>query len=202
MFTSKSKTMSWRLFFAAAVVSSACFLLMPSARADIVEVEAATSCPGSVGGGLCNGLTPFDLTTLTSAGITNVSGTEKFVVTDTIGSFSFTYFGSSGDNGSCQINGGATSFFNGCTGVNSDGSKFSLGHDDTNHPGMDPPTVITFTALPGQCTVAHPCSFDLGFISWQGIGLTTTRTVPEPSSLSLLAAGLLGLIVFSRPKHA
>ena len=200
MFTSKSKTIIGRLFFAAAVVSGACLLFMPSARADIVEVEAATSCPGSIGGGLCAGLTPFNLTTLTSVGIINVSGTEKFVVTDTIGSFSFTYFGSSGDNGSCQINGGAKSFFNGCTGVNSDGSTFSLGHDDTNHPGMNPPTVISFTALPGQCTAANPCTFDLGFISWQGLGLTVTRTVPEPGSLSLLAAGLCGLILFARRK--
>jgi hypothetical protein len=196
MFTSKSKAKG-RMLVAAAVVSGACFLVMPNARADIIEVEAATSCPGSVGGGLCIGLTPFDLNTLISGGINNVSGTEKFVVTDTTGSFSFTYTGSSGDNGSCQINGGAKSFFNACTGVNADGTTFSLGHDDTNHPGMDPPTVITFTALPGQCTVANPCTFDLGFVSWQGLG-TSATTVPEPGTLSLLATGLLGLMCFAR----
>ncbi len=167
------------------------------ASADIIEVEAATSCPGSIGGGLCNGAVPYALNTLLAGGISNVSGTEKFIVTDTIGSFSFIYSGSSGDNGSCQINGGAASFFGGCLGVNSDGTKFSLGHDDTNHPGMDSPTVVTFTALPGECTAANPCTFDLGFVSWQGIGASTSA-MPEPGTLSLLAAGLFGLAGFAR----
>ena len=70
------------------------------------------------------------------------------------------------------------------------GTGFSLGHDDTNHPGMNPPTTITFTALPGQCTAANPCFFDLGFVSWQGTG---TATVPEPGTLGFLATGLLTL---------
>lgn len=61
---------------------------------------------------------------------------------------------------------------------------------------MDPPTVITFTALPGQCTPTKPCTFDLGFVSWQGTG--TASTVPEPATLSLLAAGLLGLAGVAR----
>ena len=186
---------AWRLFAVAALAFPALLLLSPSAHADIVEVEAATGCPGSVGGGLCNGIVPYNLNTLLSGGISIISGTEKFVVTDTTGSFSFVYNGSSGDNGSCQINGGATSFFNACTGINSDGTGFSLGHDDTNHPGMNPPTTLTFTALAGQCTMANPCIFDLGFISWQGTG---TATVPEPGTLSLLAAGLFGLVGFAR----
>jgi hypothetical protein len=180
----------------AAVAFPALLLLSPSARADIIEVQAATGCPGSVGGGLCNGSVPYNLSTLLSGGISIVSGTQKFVVKDTMGSFSFVYSGSSGDNGSCQINGGATSFFNACTGTNRDGTGFSLGHDDANHPGMNPPTVIKFTALPGQCTNAHPCTFDLGFVSWQGAG---TATVPdEPCTLSLLAIGLFGLVGFAR----
>jgi len=182
---------AWRLFAIAVLASPALLLLSPSAHADIVEVEAATSCPGSVGGGLCApGDVPFNLSTLLSGGITISSGTEKFVVTDTTGSFTFVYTGSSGDNGSCQINGGAASLFDACTGKNSDGSGFSLGHDDTTHPGMDPPTVITFTAAPGTCTVANPCTFDLGFVSWQGTG---TAIVPEPGAFSLLATGLFGL---------
>jgi hypothetical protein len=175
-------------FFAIFAVGA---LLLPSlnAQANIIEVEAATGCPGSVGGGLCNGSVPFNLKTLLSGGISNTSGTEKFVVTDTTGSFSFVYTGSSGDNGSCQINGGATSFFGGCTGTNKDGTGFSLGHDNTVHPGINPPTTVTFTAHAGECTAASPCNFDLGFVSWQGSG----TIVPEASTLLLLGAGMGGL---------
>ncbi len=167
-------------------------LWVPRAHADIVEVEAATGCPGSAGGGLCNGGLPYNLDTLLSGGISISSGTEKFVVTDTTGSFSFIYHGSSGDNGSCQINGGAKSFFGGCMGDNTDGTSFSLGHDLTNHPGMDPPTFITFDAPFGDCTRKHPCTFDLGFVSWQGAGAPTSLPTPEPSTLNLLAAALFG----------
>ena len=188
-----------RILFPALLASLGVFLLAPGARADIVEVEAATGCPGSIGGGLCNGGAAYNLNTLVGGGISIMSGTEKFVVTDTTGNISFLYTGSAGDNGSCQINGGAASFFSGCTGTNIDGTTFSLGHDLTTHPGMNPPTIITFTALPNQCTVANPCTFDLGFISWQGTG-TTTGKVPEPGTLGLLATGLLGVIGFVRRK--
>ena len=177
---------AWRLLAILAVGFPALCLPSLRAQADIIEVEAATGCPGSVGGGLCNGSVPFNLNTLLSGGISITSGTEKFVVTDTTGSFSFVYTGSSGDNGSCQINGGAMSFFGGCTGTNKDGTGFSLGHDDTVHPGMNPPTTVTFTALAGECTAASPCAFDLGFVSWQGTGMT----VPEPGTLSLLGTGI------------
>src|SRR5262249_49066921 len=102
-------------------------LTSQNARADIFEIEAATSCPGSVGGGLCNGSVPFSLTSLLGGGITVTSGTEKFVVTDNSGTFSFVFTLAPGlqdktDNGSCQINGSAASFFSGCTGANSNGT--------------------------------------------------------------------------------
>jgi hypothetical protein len=61
---------------------------------------------------------------------------------------------------------------------------------------MNPPTTLTFTALAGQCTIANPCTFDLGFVSWQGAG--TPVVAPEPGTLSLLATGLFGLVGFAR----
>jgi hypothetical protein len=191
-----------RLLAIAVLASPALLLLSPSARADIVEIESATSCPGSIGGGLCNSGSPYNLTALLGGGISLVSGTQKFVVTDTIGSFSFVYTGSAGDNGSCQINGGMASFFSACTGTNHDGTGFSLGHDDTHHPGMNSPTTITFTAKAGDCTSANPCTFDLGFVSWQGTGTTNIPTVPEPGTLVLLGTGLLGFAGVIRRKLA
>lgn len=184
-------------------------LASAGARADIFEIEAATSCPGSAGGGLCNGAVPYNLQSLLSGGLTVGSGTTKFVVTDTIGSFSFVLTGITGhldngdpgaDNGSCQINGGAASLFNACTGVNADNGSFSLGHDDTNHPGVDPPTTLTFTADAGDCTAAHPCSFDLGFVSMQGT--TTLSATPLPGALPLMAPILAAGYAFLRRRGA
>jgi hypothetical protein len=172
-----------KALFPVAVAFVVLFIGPGLAKADIFEIESATGCPGSAGGGLCNGGTPFNLNSLLSAGISISSGTEKFVVTDTTGSFSILYTGSPGDNGSCQINGGTTSYFSTCLGTNSDGTTFSLGHDDTTHPGTNPPTTITFDAISGQCTSANPCSFDLGFVSMQGTGEVTG--VPEGGSVTL-----------------
>jgi hypothetical protein len=62
---------------------------------------------------------------------------------------------------------------------------------------MNPPTTLTFTAKTGQCTSANPCTFDLGFVSWQGTGIVQTTTippVPEPGTLSLLAAALFAMV--------
>lgn len=192
---------AWRFFATAALVFTALFLIAPDARADIVEVEAATGCPGSVGGGLCNGSIAYDLASYFGGGITiGTVGTEKFVVTDKIGSFSLLYTGMSGDNGSCQINGGAALLFSNCVGKNGDGTGFSLGHDDTNHPGMNGPTLITFTAKAGQCTASNPCTFDLGFVSWQGTG--TATLTPEPGTFGLFASGLIGLFGFARRRLA
>ena len=189
----------WNKILTAGVIAFAAVFLSPSAHADIFEIEAATSCPGSVGGGLCNGSVPYSLSSLLSGGISIGSGTQKFVVTINTGSFSFVFTGSPGDNGSCQINGGAASFFNACSGVNGNGTTFSKGHDLTGGNGTFPKTTITFTAIPGafsSCSSTAPCNFDLGFVSMQGTG--TVATVPEPSSVIFFGPGLIGVLLFQK----
>ncbi len=68
-------------------------------------------------------------------------------------------------------------FYYACTGANSNGTLFSLGHNLTgggafySGVGNFLPTTITFTAIPGafaDCSSAAPCNFDLGFVSMQG----------------------------------
>src|ERR1700739_3322143 len=125
-------TRAWRIIAMGAVTLAALFLLAPYAQADIIEVEAATSCPGSLGGGLCNGLQPYNLSSLLvllSAPNSIGAGTQKYVVYNNIGntfSFSLTSTGQNNtgiaNNAQWQINGGAASLFNGCSIVGGNGA--------------------------------------------------------------------------------
>src|SRR6266702_1793064 len=171
------------------------FFLAPRAKADIIEVEAATSCPGSLGGGLCNGSQVYNLSALlvllaqpNSIG----AGTQKYVVFNDIGNdFSFTLTSTGqnntgiANNAQCQINGGATSFFSGCSIVGANGATTTLGGTQINN--LTFPATITFSGTGG-----FGSTFILGFVSMQGSSSVTT--VPEPSTLVLLAAGMLGLM--------
>jgi hypothetical protein len=69
------------------LVAAISLIFSPRANADIIEVEAATGCPGSLGGGLCNGAVPWllsDLLAFLSAPNSIGNGTQKYVVTDNI----------------------------------------------------------------------------------------------------------------------
>ena len=183
-------------------------LLAPQARADIIEVESATSCPGSAGGGLCNGNSPFQLSALIAllSGPNSIgSGTQKYVVTNDIGNtFSFTLTSTGkgagfADNGSCQINGGTTSIFSSCTLTSANGHSTMSGGKAIGTGGNGTnflfPATVTFSGA-----AALGATFDLGFVSMQGASSVPTTTVPEPSSLLLFGSGLLGAVGLVRKK--
>lgn len=181
-------------FFTVGAIVFALFLLAPHAKADIIEVETATSCPGSLGGGLCNGLQAYNLSALLvllSQPNSIGAGTQKYVVFNDIGntfSFSMTSTGQNGtgmaNNAVCQINGGATSLFNGCSIVSNTGQTYSLGGSQINN--LTFPATISFSGLNG-----FGSTFILGFVSMQGS--SSVVTAPEPSTLLMLLAGI-GLV--------
>ena len=191
----------------AALLFSFCMVLAPPARADIIEVEGSTSCPGSLGGGLCNGSSPFLLSalllTLETPGSTG-SGTQKYVVTNNLGSSYTISLGSTGqnntgiaNNGQCQVNGGAASFFNSCSITDNTGQTTSLGGPQINN--MVFPITIKFTG-----PSATGATVDLGFVSMQGssdvanFGGPGGSSVPEPSSLLLFGTAIAGLALRAR----
>jgi hypothetical protein len=172
----------------AALVAAVSFATQASA--DIIEVEAATSCP--ITGGECNNGAPWqlsDLLTFLSAPNSIGNGTQKYVVTDNIAntfSFKLTSTGQNNtgvaNNGACQINGGAASFFNACSIVDSTGDSTHLGGSQIN--GVTFPATISFG---GPNALAS--TFTLGFVSMQGS--SQVSSVPGP----VAGAGLPGLIL-------
>jgi hypothetical protein len=188
-----------KFFAVLAVTFAAFFLLAPHAHADIIEVEGATSCPGSLGGGLCNGLQPYNLSSLLvllSQPNSIGAGTQKYVVFNDIGntfSFMLTSTGQNNtgiaNNAQCQINGPASSIFNGCSIVGGNGATTTLGGPQINN--LTFPATITFSGAG-----AFGSTFILGFVSMQG--LSSVTTVPEPSILALLGCALLGLLALGR----
>jgi hypothetical protein len=169
-------------------------VLAPAARADIIEVEGATSCPGSLGGGLCNGSVPYELSALlmsleTPGSIGN--GTQKYVVTDDIGSgFTFDVYSIGqnntgiANNGQCQVNGGAMSLFDACSITDNIGQTTSLRGPQIN--GMVFPITITFSGA-----AAMGATFDLGFVSMQGSSNAAVQAGSPTAPLALAAGGLL-----------
>ncbi len=188
-------TSTLRTLIMGGVTLAALFLLAPHAQADIIEVEGATSCPGSLGGGLCNGMQAFNLSSLLvllSQPNSIGAGTQKYVVFNDIGntfSFSMTSTGQNNtgiaNNAACQINGGASSLFNGCSIVGGNGATTTLGGTQIN--GLTFPATISFSGAN-----AFGSTFILGFVSMQGS--SSLVTVPEPSTLALLAAAMLAFM--------
>lgn len=170
-----------------------------SARADIFKVEQDNGSCQSLTQAVadCNGSSPWQLSTLLQVLSTpNIldslgEGTDVFRVTNNIAnswSFELDSTGQNdtgvANNGSCQISGGATAFFDACMIMDSLGQTTDLG--GTQISNLTFPATISFSGADdfGQ-------TFQLEFVSMQG----TSNTVPEPATIRLLGSGLLGLIL-------
>jgi hypothetical protein len=197
-----------------------CFLFLgvllaaPHAHADNIAITNATACSGTPPGGtICSngsgglqgtGGVPFSL-----AGIENGSivlqvsiGTQTAptyeVINDTgltITSFAIVFTGNLPSNQfiDCQTNGG----FSGA-GCSITGPSGTVGKNAQYGPGGTFPATITFNGL----NIAPGATFDIVFSSFANgaTGSATGVPVPEPSTLLLLASGLVGIGAFLRKR--
>jgi len=196
-----------RFLLGSVLVLLAVLFVAPHASADNIAIANATACSGTPPGGtICangsggligSGGVPFSLAGIENGSIVlqAVIGTQTApvyeVINDTgvtITSFSFVFTGTLPSNQfiDCQTNGG----FSGAN-CSISGASGAVGKNAQYGPGGTFPASITFSGL----NIAPGAKFDIVFSSFANgaSGSVTGVPVPEPSTLLLLACGLLGL---------
>jgi hypothetical protein len=200
-----------RISVMCAIALSWVFLLVPCASADIIHVENATAC--TPGGTICAGgsasTTPFSLTAIekgtetildpldSSVTVGNNTVPTYLINNDTgKSSFALAFIGTLASNAflTCQVTGGSEGCsIAGALGTVGTGGTYGPPSGQTTNWSYD--VTLLFTGVPAG-------NFDLTFASFAHAGADTGKvtSVPEPSSLALLATGLFGLVGFARRK--
>lgn len=189
-----------RILALAVGIFSTTFFVVPRASADIIGVANATSCGGAV---ICNGTTAFSLAAIEDGSVSlaavvgtntspqylvnNDTGSTSFTL-DFVGDLAFNQFLNCQENGnfsnqSCTISGTLGTLVNPNGGG---GAQYGPPAGLVNGDYWNPGATITFTDIGSG-------DFLITFASFGNGASGSLVGVPEPSSLVLLAAGLLGL---------
>jgi len=194
---------SWRVLGVFMALLVVVLVAAPFAAADIISLETFTNCSGPTDPH-CNGGQAFLLSSILSGATTLTAffpGTTTqafYLVKNDVGSpltsFSFVLSGPALPSNhflTCQMNGGFAGdscSISGPSGTVGTGAQYGP-------PGLLPAT-FTFSGF----SIASNGLFNIKFASFGQNNLTTP--VPEPATLALLGAGLLGVAALKRRLHS
>ena len=180
---------------AAVTFCLALLLLSPGARADeVISLTAATPCPSTNGNGgdwcQSNGGPAFNLSSFTTQNISLTGSSAFFEITNNTGHEVTTLtldFAGTLLNGPASCGGGSTGI---------QGSGPGNGSTTCTISPISGGFAITWNNL----TWGAGTPFDLQIASFSNGTTGVFESVPEPGTLVLLAAGMMGLSLFFRRK--